>query len=210
MNYVYEEHKDLYEAAKQGNWKRDEEISMQIQENSVAHSCNHTKWEFVENLVGLMLPKALEKKDTRYGYTAIHTASMEGNSNVVKLMVKKNPCLTKIHDNYRRKPLHTAVKFVSEGQMEVVQYLYSATRYDNPTPFTGQRGVLVRRPFSFQSENKTTWWQSRLYPFLQVDTEALNDLDSRADLKNPRESSTVRRGAITKFISKYLITYLTQ
>ncbi|KAI3990418.1 hypothetical protein MKX01_021353, partial [Papaver californicum] len=23
--------------------------------------------------------------------------------------------------------------------------------------------VLVRRPFSFQSGNKTTWWQSRLY-----------------------------------------------
>ncbi|KAI3990419.1 hypothetical protein MKX01_021354, partial [Papaver californicum] len=68
---------------------------------------------------------------------------MEGNTKVVKLMVKKNPCLTKIRDNYGRVSLHTAVKFVSEGQKEVVQYLYSATRYDNPTPFTSQRGASL-------------------------------------------------------------------
>ncbi|KAI3991459.1 hypothetical protein MKX01_000546, partial [Papaver californicum] len=261
MNYVYEEHKDLYEATKQGNWKRAAEIfnadpgatmtEITIESETALHiAADHTKWRFVENLVGLMQPKALEKKDIRHGYTAVHTAAMEGNTKVVKLMVKKNPCLTKIRDNYGRVSLHTAVKFVSEGQKEVVQYLYSATRYDNPTPFTGQRGasllcdlidsdfydvalsivqdypmlvtekttndgvcaldVLVRRPFSFRSGNKTTWWQSRLYPFLLVDTEAPNDLDSRADLESPRESSTMRRGALTKYILQYLITYLTQ
>ncbi|KAI3940579.1 hypothetical protein MKW92_036187 [Papaver armeniacum] len=259
--YVYKEHKDLYEAAKQGNWKQAEEIfnadlgatmtDITIESETALHiAADHTKWEFVENLVGLLPPKALEQKDIKYGYTAVHTAAMEGNTRVVKLMVQKNPCLTKIQDNYGRIPLHTAVKFVSEGQKEVVQYLYTATRYDNPTPFTGQRGasllcdlidsnfydialsivqqypklitektkdggvcaleVLVRRPFSFQSGNKITWWQSHLYPFLQVDTEAPNDLDRKADLESSRESPTVRIGTIKKFISEYLITYLTQ
>ncbi|XP_026431061.1 uncharacterized protein LOC113328183 isoform X2 [Papaver somniferum] len=261
MNYVHKEHKDLYEAAKQGNWKRAEEIfnadpgatitNITIESETALHiAADHTKWEFAENIVRLMPPKALEQKDSKYGYTAVHTAAMEGNTKVVKLMLNKNPCLTKIHDNYGRIPLHTAVKFVSEGQMEVVHYLYSATRYDNPTPFTGQRGasllcdlidsdfydiamsivqhypelvtektkntgvcaleVLVRRPFSFQSGNKTTWWKSRLYSLLQVDTEAPSDLDSKADLESPRDSSTVHRGAITKLISEYSITFLTQ
>ncbi|KAI3860406.1 hypothetical protein MKW98_011600 [Papaver atlanticum] len=258
--YVYKEHEDLYEAAKQGNWKRAEEIfnvnpgatmtDITIESETVLHiAADHTNWQFVENLVGLMPPKALEQKESRYGYTAVHTAAMEGNTKVVKLMLKKNQCLTKIRDNYGRIPLHTAVKFVSERQKEVVQYLYSATRYDNPTPFTGPRGasllcdlidsnfydialsivqnypklvtektkdgvcaleVLVRRPFSFRSGNKTTWWKSRLYPFLQVDTGAPSNLDSKADLESPRNSSTVRRGAITKLISEYRITCLTQ
>ncbi|KAI3948217.1 hypothetical protein MKX01_014816, partial [Papaver californicum] len=265
LNYVYEEHKDLYEAAKQGNWIRAEEIfdadprataiAITIESETALHiAADHTKWEFVENLVGLMPPKALEKKDSKYGYTALHTAAMEGNTRVAKLMVKKNSHLPHIRDNYGRVPLHTAAKFVSEGQKEVVQYLYSATRYDNPTPFTGQCGasllcdliesnfynialsivkdypklvtektkndgacaleVLVRRPFSFKSGNKTTWWQNHLYPFLQVDIEAPNHLDSRADLENllecPRGSSTVCRGAITKFIPEHLISYLTR
>ncbi|KAI3865152.1 hypothetical protein MKX03_029239 [Papaver bracteatum] len=259
--YVYKEHKDLYEAAKQGNWKQAEEIfnadlgatmtDITIESETALHiAADHTKWEFVENLVGLLPPKALEQQDIKYGYTAVHTAAMEGNTRVVKLMVQKNPCLTKIQDNYGRIPLHTAVKFVSEGQKEVVQYLHTATRYDNPTPFTGQRGatllcdlidsnfydialsivqqypklvtektkdggvcaleVLVRRPFSFQSGNKITWWQSHLYPLLQVDTVAPNDLDRKADLESSRESPTVRIGTIKKFISEYLITYLTQ
>ncbi|KAI3990468.1 hypothetical protein MKX01_023248 [Papaver californicum] len=213
-NYVYEEHRPLYEAAKQGNWKQAEEIfkgdpgamttEITIESETALHiAADHTKWEFVENLVGLVPPKALEQKDSKYGYTALHTAAMEGNTKVVKLMVKQNPLLTQIRDNYGRVPLHTAAKFVSEGQKEVLQYLYYVTRDDDPSPFTGQRGasllcdlidsnfygiawsivqdypklvtektknhgmcaleVLVRRPFSFRSGNKTTWWQRRIY-----------------------------------------------
>ncbi|KAI3890445.1 hypothetical protein MKW92_028236 [Papaver armeniacum] len=260
-DYVYEEHKPLYEAAKEGNWNQAEEIfkadpgaktkDITIEsETALNIAADHTKWEFVEKLVGLVPPKALEQKDSKYGYTALHTAAMEGNTEIVKLMVKTNPLLTQIRDNYGRVPLHTAAKFVSEGQEKVLQYLYSVTRDDDPSPFTGQRGasllcdliesnfydiavsivqsnpklvtektkkcgvcaleVLVRRPFSFQSGNKTTWWQRRLHLFLQVDTEAPNYLDNRADLESPRESSTMRRGAITKFIMQYLNPYLTQ
>ncbi|KAI3918341.1 hypothetical protein MKX01_041661, partial [Papaver californicum] len=247
-NYIYKEHRPLYEAAKQGNWKQAEEIfkadpgammtEITIESETALHiAADHTKWEFVENLVGLVPPKALEQKDSKYGYTALHTAAMEGNTKVAKLMVKQNSLLTQIRDNYGRVPLHTAAKFVSEGQKEVLQYLYSVTRDDDPSPFPGQRGasllcdlidsnfyvtektknhgmcaleVLVRRPFSFRSGNKTTWWQKRIYQFLQVDTEVPNCLDSKADLESPRESSTMCRGAITKFIPQCLIPYLTQ
>ncbi|KAI3861009.1 hypothetical protein MKX03_026678 [Papaver bracteatum] len=257
--YIYEENKPLHEAAKQGDWNRAEEIFKADRgamtkvitiesETALNIAADHTKWEFVEKLVGLVPPIALEHKDSIYGYTALHTAAMEGNTNIVDLMVKKNPLLTQIRDNNGRVPLHTAAKFVSKGQKDVVQYLYSATRDDDPSPFTGQHGasllcdlidsnfydialsivqsnpklvtektngvcaleVLVRRPFSFQSGNKTTWWQRRRYLFLQVDTEAPNYPDNRADLESPRESSTMRRGAITKFMMQYLNPYLTQ
>ncbi|XP_026454803.1 protein ACCELERATED CELL DEATH 6-like [Papaver somniferum] len=261
-DYVYEEHKPLYEAAKEGNWNQAEEIfkadpgaktkDITIEsETALNIAADHTKWAFVEKLVGLVPPKALEQKDSKYGYTALHTAAMEGNTEIVKLMVKTNPLLTQMRDNSGRVPLHTAAKFVSEGQEEVLKYLYSVTRHDDPSPFTGQRGasllcdlidsnfydialsivqsnpklvtektknrgvcaleVLVRRPFSFQSGNKTTWWQRHLYLFLQkVDTEAPNYLDNRADLESPRESSTMCRRAITKFIMQYLNPYLTR
>ncbi|KAI3861956.1 hypothetical protein MKW98_018239 [Papaver atlanticum] len=265
MNYVHEEHKQLYEAAKDGNWgwaeqffkDRPDMTTAEItseSETALHIAADHTKWEFVENLVQLMPSEALALKDSKYGFTALHTAAMEGNTRVAKLMVTTNGALTQIRDNYGRVPLHTALKYVSDGQKEVLQYLYSVSRDNDPSHFTGQRGasllcdlidsnfydialsivkdypklvtektkndgvcaleVLIRRPFSFKSGNKTTWWQNLLYPFLQVDIEAPNHLDNRADIENlpesPRESSTVCREAITKFISDYLITYLTQ
>ncbi|RZC67988.1 hypothetical protein C5167_011674 [Papaver somniferum] len=201
-----------------------------------------------------MPSEALALKDSKYGFTALHTAAMEGNTRVAKLMVTTNGALTQIRDNYGRVPLHIASKYVSDGQKEVLQYLYSVSRDNDPSHFTGRCGasllcdlidsnfydialsivqdypklvtektkkdgvcaleVLIRRPFSFKSGNKTTWWQNLLYPFLQVDIEAPNHLDNRADIENlpesPRESSTVCRGAITKFIPDCLITYLTQ
>ncbi|KAI3991460.1 hypothetical protein MKX01_000547 [Papaver californicum] len=213
-NYVYEEHKDLYEAAKQGDWKWAEEIfiadpgammtDITIDSETALHiAADHTKWEFVENLVGLMPPNALEKKDSKYGFTALHTVAMEGNTRIARLMVTKNGSLTQIRDNKGRVPLHTAASYVSDGQKEVVQYLYSVTRDNDPSLFTGQHGasllgdlidsnfynialsivqdypmlvtertmkdgvcaleVLVWRPFSFKSGNKTTWWQNLLY-----------------------------------------------
>ncbi|KAI3975828.1 hypothetical protein MKX01_015376 [Papaver californicum] len=264
-NHVYEEHKDLYEAVKQGDWKRAEEIfiadpgstmtDITIESETAFHIAADHKVAIRGKSIRTHATKALEKKDSKYGFTALHTAAIEGNTRVAELMVSKNGALTQIRDNYGRVPLHTAAKYFYDGQKEVMQYLYSVTRDNDPSIFTGQRGasllcdlidsnfydivlsivqdypmlvtektmndgvyaleVLIRRPFSFKSGNKTTWWQNLLYPFLRLDIEAPNRLDSISDIENnlpeyQRETSTVCRGAITKFIPEYLINYLTQ
>ncbi|KAI3920277.1 hypothetical protein MKW92_021534 [Papaver armeniacum] len=221
--HIYEEHKQLHEAAKEGNWEWAEQffnnkpemktVEITIDKEIALHiAADHTKWAFVENLVPLMPPEALAKTDTKHGFTALHTAAMEGNTAVARLMVEANNTLTQIPDKRGRVPLHTAAKYVSDGQAEVIKYLYSVT---DKEVFSGPLGasllcdlidsdfydialsivqdypklvtektrnpgvcaveVLVRRPFSFRSGNKTTWWQNSIYPFLQVETTAPNE-----------------------------------
>ncbi|XP_026444085.1 ankyrin repeat-containing protein ITN1-like isoform X1 [Papaver somniferum] len=219
-HYVIPEHQQLYDAAKDGNWGwaeqffRDHPGMMTVeitndQELALHIAADHTKWEFVENLIQLMPPEALDRKDSKHGFTALHTTAMEGNTKVAELMVGKNGTLTQIRDKRGRVPLHTAAKYVSDGQTELLKYLYQASDkevFADPlgasllcdlidsnfyeidlsllqrfphlvTEKTEDSGacaleVLVRRPFSFRSGNKTAWWQNRIYPFLQMDTTA--------------------------------------
>ncbi|XP_026399873.1 uncharacterized protein LOC113295764 isoform X2 [Papaver somniferum] len=221
-HHIIEEHIQLHEAAKHGDWAwaenffndHPEMMTVEItneKETALHIAADHTKWAFVENLVQLMPSEKLELQDSKHGFTALHTAAMEGNTRVAKLMVTRNGALTQIRDNYGRVPLHTAAKYVSDGQTEALKYLYFAT---NKEVFAGPHGasllcdlidsnfyeielsllqrfpklviektdsgvcaleVLVRRPFSFRSGNKTTWWQNLIYPFLQIDTTTRNE-----------------------------------
>ncbi|XP_026405144.1 uncharacterized protein LOC113300161 isoform X3 [Papaver somniferum] len=180
----------------------DKELALHIAED-------HTKWEFLENLIQLMPPESLDRKDSKHGFTALHTTATEGNTKVARLMVDINGTLTQIRDKRGRVPFHIAAKYVSGGQTELSKYLYQATdkevvagplgasllcdlidsnfyeidlsllqRFPHlVTEKTEDSGacaleVLVRRPFSFRSGNKTAWWQNRIYPFLQMDTTA--------------------------------------
>ncbi|KAI3948218.1 hypothetical protein MKX01_014817, partial [Papaver californicum] len=150
-DYVNEEHQQLYEAAKDGNWRWAEQffrdhpgmmaVEITIEKETALHiAADHTKWEFVENLVPLMPPEALALTDTKYGFTALHTAAMEGNSRVARLMVNANDTLTQIPDKHGRVPLHTAANYISDGQTELLKYLYSAT---NKEVFAGPLGASL-------------------------------------------------------------------
>ncbi|KAI3860403.1 hypothetical protein MKW98_011597 [Papaver atlanticum] len=236
--YIIAEHQKLYEAAKDGDWVFAEQhfkdkpemmtVEITIEKEIALHiAADHTKWEFVENLVQLMPREALTLKDSKYETTALHTAAMEGNTEIARLMVTKNNTLTQIRDKHGRVPLHTAAKYVSYGQTEVLKYLYSHTEkevFSDPlgasllcdlihsnsydialdivkdypklvTEKTGDSGtcaleVLVRRPFSFPSGNKTTWWQNCIYPFLQVDTIAPSEPGRSATCQMDTAAST--------------------
>ncbi|KAI3912401.1 hypothetical protein MKW92_048608 [Papaver armeniacum] len=97
---------------------------------------------FAEKLVELMLPspKALENKETKYGNTALHIAAREGNKDIAEAVVKRNPNVTQIRNNNNEVPLLTATVSVSCGQKEVVKYLCSVTRDEEPSPLTGPDG----------------------------------------------------------------------
>ncbi|KAI3833622.1 hypothetical protein MKX03_010666 [Papaver bracteatum] len=149
--YVIAEHQQLYDAAKDGNWGwaeqffRDHPGMMTVEitnqkEIALLIAADHTKWEFVENLIQLMPPEALDRKDSKHGFTALHTTAMEGNTKVARMMVDRNGTLTQIRDKLGRVPLHTAAKFVSDGQAEVIKYLYSVT---NKEVFAGPLGASL-------------------------------------------------------------------
>ncbi|KAI3945420.1 hypothetical protein MKW92_040784 [Papaver armeniacum] len=101
---------------------------------------NVNEWKFVEKLLSLMKPEDLELKETKNGYTALHTVIVEGNIQFAKKMVEMNPTLTQICDNNGSVPLKLAADFVTGRQGEMIKYLWDVTRDENPSlPFSGPR-----------------------------------------------------------------------
>ncbi|KAI3947436.1 hypothetical protein MKW92_048576 [Papaver armeniacum] len=100
------------------------------------------RWSFVQELVKRMTPEALEIKD-KEGSTALHAAAAYGNKEVAKAIVRKNPKLTQMRNRFERIPLETALVHFSDGQKETVEYLYSVTRHEEPSPFSGAYGALL-------------------------------------------------------------------
>ncbi|KAI3966299.1 hypothetical protein MKW92_011223 [Papaver armeniacum] len=97
---------------------------------------------FVEDIVKLMTPVALEYKKTN-GNTALHIAVRRGTTEAVVMLVDKNPNLTQIRNNNRETPLELALRYVTVGQKEIVEYLYSVTRDVEPSPFAGHDGARL-------------------------------------------------------------------
>ncbi|KAI3864290.1 hypothetical protein MKX03_006123 [Papaver bracteatum] len=148
---VVDEYEKLYGAAYEGDWKTASRFLKRYPDavnQTVTHD-NETalhiaimreKREFVQELVKLMSPEALEIKDLQ-GSTALHTAALYGNKEAAKGITEKNPKLTQMRDKDNRVPLLIAVLCVSDGQDETVEYLYSETKDDHPSPFTGACGA---------------------------------------------------------------------
>ncbi|KAI3956077.1 hypothetical protein MKW98_027391 [Papaver atlanticum] len=97
----------------------------------------------VEEIVKLMAPEILECKTTDNGYTACHSAAMHGYFEAVVVTVNKNPKLTQIRDAFGRTPLEIALLCVTIEQKKIVQYLYSVTKDEDPSPFLDQDGVRL-------------------------------------------------------------------
>ncbi|KAI3831643.1 hypothetical protein MKX03_031880 [Papaver bracteatum] len=102
----------------------------------------------LEEFLKLVPSKALEYNSPEHdGATILHSAVGEGSLRAVKALVKKNRNLTQIRCNkdVLYVPLLTAVNSATDGQKEVLEYLCSVTRDDDPSPFSGNEGVLLMR-----------------------------------------------------------------
>ncbi|KAI3964723.1 hypothetical protein MKW92_010514 [Papaver armeniacum] len=154
--HVLDGYEQLYEAAVNGDW---DEASKFLEENPEAitkaitknlHTALHiavfnmAELMFVEEIIKLTPPEALEKK-TAGGLTSLHLAALYGYAKAAELIVTKNPKTTQIlsGDEYELVPLESAIRTVTVGQKETVEYLYSVTRHEHPSPFSGHRGARL-------------------------------------------------------------------
>ncbi|XP_026460851.1 uncharacterized protein LOC113362058 isoform X2 [Papaver somniferum] len=150
QTYVLDEFKHLFNAAKCGDCeflKKNPQMLAQVITTDMRTALHvavfNMRFTFVEEIVKLIPPKALECKTREEGYTALHLAAMYGYAKTAEVMVRENPKLTQIEDGDGSVPLDTALTSVTVGQRKTVEYLYSVTRHDHPSPFSGQRGASL-------------------------------------------------------------------
>ncbi|KAI3955751.1 hypothetical protein MKW98_006111 [Papaver atlanticum] len=148
------EYPELRRFAEEGNWETakslfkydSEAVSAVVTEYShtALHiAANARQWTFVKGLLELMQPEVLALQETKYGYTALHTVVVEGNVEIAKAMVKKNPKLTQIREYNESVPLKVAADYITDTQEEMVNYLWSATTDEEPSPFFGPHGASL-------------------------------------------------------------------
>ncbi|KAI3850586.1 hypothetical protein MKW92_046981 [Papaver armeniacum] len=105
-----------------------------------------TQTMYVEKIMKLTPQETLEYRTGIRGYTALHCAAAYGYAKAAEVIVNKNHKTTQMVDGFRRVPLVLALESVKVGQRETVDYLYSVTRHEHPSPFSGEQGEsLLRR-----------------------------------------------------------------
>ncbi|KAI3916498.1 hypothetical protein MKW92_007569 [Papaver armeniacum] len=148
---VLDGYEELYHAAIKGDWevaskfleKHPEAITKVITTDSetVLHvAVADANLMFIEEVVKLIPPEMLEYRTEADGSTALHYAAVFGRAKAAELIVKKNLKLTQIVNGAGRVPLNSALISVTAGQRETVEYLYSVTRHEHPSPFSGNQG----------------------------------------------------------------------
>ncbi|KAI3977234.1 hypothetical protein MKX01_035964 [Papaver californicum] len=147
---IVDEYELLYNSAFDGDWEKASQFlavekTITYDNETALHIAIMTeRWSLVQELVKRMTPKALEIKD-KDGHKKIFSSlfTLLARCSCSKAMVSKNPKLTQMRDRYERIPLETAGVHFSNGQKETVKYLYSVTRYAEPSPFSGAYGALL-------------------------------------------------------------------
>ncbi|KAI3850587.1 hypothetical protein MKW92_046982 [Papaver armeniacum] len=144
-------YQELYHAAIKGDWevaskfleKHPEAITKVITTDSetVLHvAISDANLMFIEEIVKLIPSEMLEYRTEADGSTALHYAAIFGRAKAAELIVNKNLKLTQIVNRAGRVPLNSALISVTVGQRETVEYLYSVTRHEHPSPFSGNQG----------------------------------------------------------------------
>ncbi|RZC93657.1 hypothetical protein C5167_007693 [Papaver somniferum] len=102
------------------------------------------QYTFLDKFLELVPPETLEYMNSN-GDTILHFAAISGGIKIVKSLVEKHPNLTQIRSNNELSvvPLVMAVTSDRDGQKEVIEYLYNVTRDEDPSPFSGQHGILL-------------------------------------------------------------------
>ncbi|RZC90105.1 hypothetical protein C5167_044738 [Papaver somniferum] len=98
---------------------------------------------FIEEIVRIMPPEVLEYKIKNSKFTALHLAVKYGNLKAAEMMVKKNQKLTQIRNSDGWVPLAYALAYTTGAQKEIVEYLYSVTNDEDPSPFLGHDGASL-------------------------------------------------------------------
>ncbi|RZC63088.1 hypothetical protein C5167_024845 [Papaver somniferum] len=148
---VLDGYEELYHAAIKGNWevasklleKNPEAITKVITTDAetVLHvAIADANLIFIEEILKLIPPEMLEYRTGDDGSTALHYAAVFGRAKAAELIVNKNLKLTQIVNGAGRVPLNSALISVTAGQRETVEYLYSVTRHEHPSPFSGNQG----------------------------------------------------------------------
>ncbi|KAI3892625.1 hypothetical protein MKX03_023244 [Papaver bracteatum] len=111
----------------------------------LGQAVHHHRYKFVEKFLKLLPPKKLEYVNPDDGDSILHIAVKHGGIKIVKALVKKNPNLTQIWSTNELPgvPLLHATKNRTEGWKEVVEYLCSETREDDPSSFSGNQGAVL-------------------------------------------------------------------
>ncbi|RZC90102.1 hypothetical protein C5167_044732 [Papaver somniferum] len=152
--YVLDGYKQLYYAACDGDWEKaskffknnpqaireviTEELETPLH---IAISKNHLV--FIEEIIRLMPPEVMEFKKRNSEFTALHLAIKYGNLKAAEMMVKMNQKLTQIRNSDGRVPLAYALAYTTGAQKEIVEYLYSVTNDEDPSPFLGHDGASL-------------------------------------------------------------------
>ncbi|XP_026437576.1 uncharacterized protein LOC113335767 isoform X2 [Papaver somniferum] len=182
--YVLDGYKQLYYAACDGDWEKaskffknnpqaireviTEELETPLH---IAISKNHLV--FIEEIIRLMPPEVMEFKKRNSEFTALHLAIKYGNLKAAEMMVKMNQKLTQIRNSDGRVPLAYALAYTTGAQKEIVEYLYSVTNDEDPSPFLGHDGASLLCDAINQE-----------FYVIQVDMDAAHGYDSQIDDKN--------------------------
>ncbi|XP_031371762.1 uncharacterized protein LOC116187248 [Punica granatum] len=137
-------YRPLRKAALTGDWEAAESIfnrdpnALMARITSWGETALHVaadvgRAEFIEKLVALMRPEALEIQDSVNKRTALHYAAIHGSLRIVKTLAAKNGRLMEITDQFGHTPLHDATYYFESK--EVVWYL-TLKMPDVPPPYT--------------------------------------------------------------------------
>ncbi|KAI3957973.1 hypothetical protein MKW98_020615, partial [Papaver atlanticum] len=151
---VLDGYKELYNAEIMGDWevaskfleKNPEAITkvIAIDSRTLLHvAVIQGNLKCIKAIVERMPPEILEYKTGNDGCTALHYAAMNGHAKAAEIMVNKNPKLTQIVDRANCIQFYRALTSVVAGQRETATYLYSVTRHEHPSPFSGGQGDRI-------------------------------------------------------------------
>ncbi|RZC81986.1 hypothetical protein C5167_044562 [Papaver somniferum] len=154
--YIWNGYEELWEAAANGDWETAREFlnlypaaltePITVYGETALHiAAYESQVTFVQEIVNVMPEESLALQGNRRGFTALHIAAKVGDVRTAALMVRRNRNLTQIRDKKGRVPLQIAAKHASDGQKEVLEYLISETRDEDPSPFSGHGGAGLLR-----------------------------------------------------------------
>ncbi|KAI3933995.1 hypothetical protein MKW92_026318 [Papaver armeniacum] len=148
----------LYEAAKNGDWKKAEEFiykvgkeeavtaQVTVSSDTALHvSATEGHSTFVEQLVSLMTELQLESKNDN-DETALQMAVLVGNIESIRTMVGKNKNLTLIADKDDAIPIVNAANFSPRMEKkEIIKYLYNVMMNNavDQSSFSGDLGRKI-------------------------------------------------------------------